>query len=74
MEQLESRIETGRQEELVERHCGRARALLEESRNREEALNIRDWLCSRLAGECASSLVLNATRTYIDDLIKSKWG
>lgn len=62
------------QRELVDEYCSEARQLLENARDRDEAMAIAERVCARFAGQCGSSLVLAATRTYIDKVVQEKWG
>ncbi len=59
--------------DLIAQYCSEARGLITRAGNREEALKLRHDLCSRFALTCKSSLVLQATTAYIDDLIAKTW-
>ncbi len=61
------------QEEIIERYCTEARQLLLQAASREEALAIRTRVCSKLAQECGSLLILDATHSYIDQVILEMW-
>jgi hypothetical protein len=73
MEKLAQYPKSTHQEKLLQRMCTEAEHLLTEARNLEEAVGIRNQLCTRLQDECKSSLVVNATKRYIDKIIEARW-
>jgi len=73
MERLKKNMPPDPQREVIERYCSEARQLLNQASTEEEALAIRLRVCSRLAQECESSLVMGATETYVDELIRRRW-
>jgi len=73
MERLRPRTMLDPQQEIIERYCAEARELLENASSREQALAIRTRVCTRLAQECDSSLILEATQTYVDRVIQRMW-
>jgi tRNA U34 2-thiouridine synthase MnmA/TrmU len=73
MEHLKSRNIPDTQEEVIERYCAEARQLLEQATSREEALAIRERVCSQLSRECESALILDATQMYVDQVIHMTW-
>lgn len=73
MERLRTRVLHDPQGEVIERFCAEARRLLGQAHSREEALAIRARVCSKLARETDSPLILDATQTYVDRVIREKW-
>jgi hypothetical protein len=73
MERLKNRTIPDPQEEIVERYCAEARHLLDQATSREEAVAIRARVCSQLARECDSALILDATQSYVDRVIQKMW-
>ncbi|RPH34870.1 hypothetical protein EHM92_07265 [bacterium] len=73
MERFKTRIVPDPQEEIIERYCAEARRMLDRAGSREEALAVRVRLCSQLAQECESTLILDATQSYVDRVIHSMW-
>ena len=61
------------QQELIANYCMEARRLLEQARDMSEAIVLAEEVCARFAGECRSSLVLSATRAYIEKAIQERW-
>jgi hypothetical protein len=57
------------QRELIDEYCSEARQLLEHARDRDEAMQIAERVCARFAGHCRSSLVLAATRAYVERVL-----
>ncbi len=73
MEKLPHYSGSGAQEELLQRLCTEAEQELSGAGNLEDALEIRHQLCSRLQEECSSSLIVNATKAYVDQIIAARW-
>ncbi len=73
MERLKTRPIPDSQSEMIERYCAEARQLLDQAGSREEALAIRTRVCSQLARECGSPLILDATQSYVDQVIRQMW-
>ena len=63
-----------RQEDLLRRYCDQAEAALRDAKDFASAKRIGDELCDRFAQECTSSMIVHATRTYLDELINHRWG
>ncbi len=60
------------QQKLIEQSCSEARKLLDRARSKEEAIEVKKRICLQLAEECDSLLVLDATQTYVDGIIRDK--
>lgn len=73
MERMRARTISDPQQELIERYCAEARELIGNATSREQAIAIRTRLCTQLAQECNSSLILDATQTYVDRVIQNLW-
>ena len=73
MERLKHRTIPDLQQEVIQRYCAEARQLLDQAASEEEAVEIRARVCSRLARECDSSLIMDATQSYVDQIIEGKW-
>ncbi len=73
MEPLKARLVSDPQGEIIERYCAEARQLLDQAHSHEDALAIRARVCSQLAQECESPLILNATQSYVDRVIQGMW-
>ncbi len=73
MERIKTRNIPDTQEEVIERYCAEARQLLDQATSREEALAIRERVCSQLSRECDSALILDATQLYVDQVIHKTW-
>jgi hypothetical protein len=73
MERVKARPALDPQQEIIERYCGEARELISNASSREQAVAIRTRLCTQLAQECNSSLILDATQTYVDRVIQNLW-
>ncbi len=71
--QDEARVLPDPSGDMIQGYCAEARQLIGQSGTREEALKVKEDLCSRFAAACGSSLVLQATTVYIDDLIERTW-
>lgn len=73
MERLTTSTSPDPHQEIIERYCVEARQLLDQARSHEEALAIRARVCARLAQECESPLILDATQSYVDRVIRQVW-
>ncbi len=60
--------------ELINRYCGEAEERLSAASDYRTALRLKETLCARFQEECESSLVVNATRQYIDAVLRKRWG
>ncbi len=59
--------------DVIRRYCTDAREMIIRAGSREEAVTVKRALCSRLAAACESSLVMQATVAYVDELIEKTW-
>jgi len=59
--------------ELIARYCAEAEETLNAAPDYGSALRLKETLCSRFQEECESSLVVNATRQYIDAVLRNRW-
>jgi hypothetical protein len=73
MERLKQSTIPDPQQEVIERYCAEARKLLDQACSEEEAIAIGTRMCSRLAQECDSTLILDATQSYVDRMIQTMW-
>jgi hypothetical protein len=62
-----------KQTQLVRRYCAEAERLLNEATDLATALQLKESLCEQFQKECDSSLVVTATRQYLDVIIKERW-
>ena len=62
------------QNRLVRDFCRKAQALIGTAGSESEALRIKEEQCSRFEEECDSTLLVNAARHNIDDMIRERWG
>lgn len=61
------------QEEIIRRYCAEAESALERAGDGTSARAIVDRYCSRFQAECASELVVHATRRYLEQRIRQRW-
>ena len=59
---------------LITKYCAEAEEKLDTAPDFAAALRLRDALCVRFQSECESSLVVNATKQYIDAVLRQRWG
>jgi hypothetical protein len=62
-----------KQTTLIRRFCEEAERALDEASDYTAALHLKESLCQRFREECDSSLVVNATRQYLDEVLKKRW-
>jgi len=62
-----------RQDRLIERFCAQARDALRSAPDEKSARALAEDLFEGFSGECASSLVVHATRSYVDRWISERW-
>ena len=62
-----------KQAELVRKYCGEAELLLNKATDYATALQLKESLCKQFQNECDSSLVVTATRNYLEAMIKERW-
>jgi hypothetical protein len=74
MEYHSSQLPIDLQSDLVRRYCGDADAMIREAATMEQAESIGEEICGKLARECSSELVVNASRAYVKDIIHKRWG
>ncbi len=61
------------QGELVRKHCSDAEAAIESAASMDEARQLGEQICRKLAVECGSELVVNATRAFVEHCIQKRW-
>jgi hypothetical protein len=69
METLVKHPSTDAQGELLKQYCSEAESLIRSATTIAEAKKLGEQVCSKFQQECESTLVVNATRTFIDDII-----
>ncbi len=60
--------------EAIERYCAEALEKIGLAKDKEEAMKIKGEICARLADQCASGLITQATTSYVDQVIEKRWG
>ena len=60
--------------ELITKYCVEVEEKLNAAPDFGTALHLKETLCSRFETECESSLVVNATKQYIDAVLRHRWG
>jgi len=73
MEQIVKHPSFDTQQELLRRYCKEAEALLTKATDMNDASRIKEEACERFQQECNSSLLVNATKDYIDQIIARMW-
>lgn len=73
MERLKMRVFPDPQQDIIERYCAEAQQLLDRATSEAEAQAIRTSVCSQLAQECDSPLIMDATKKYVDHVIQTRW-
>jgi hypothetical protein len=73
MERLKIRAFPDPQQDIIERYCAEAKQLLDRATSEAEAQAIRTRVCSQLAHECDSPLIMDATKKYVDQVIQRMW-
>jgi hypothetical protein len=73
MERLNIVQRSDPQQQLLDRYCMEARTLILSANDRATALQRKEELCSRFGKECASPLLVHATREFIERLIRDRW-
>lgn len=61
------------QDEMLKRYCAEAQARIIHAPTVHEARLWGEEMCSKLERECSSKLILNATRAYIDAIIRERF-
>lgn len=61
------------QQDLLHRYCKEAEALLSKAADINEAIRIKDETCKRFQLECNSSILVNAMKDYMDQIIERTW-
>ena len=61
------------QVELIRSHCEEAKALMERAPDYASAVRVGESSCKRLERECESSLIVTASRKYIQNLMRERW-
>jgi hypothetical protein len=61
------------QEELIRRYCAEAERQLEKAPDYAAALQLKESLCAMFERECESSMVVAATRQYIEEALQRLW-
>ncbi len=74
MEDLRRDMRSTRQVELIRRYCEEADSRLSGATDYASALRVKDSLCDRFERECDSGIVILATKRFIDDLLRARWG
>lgn len=62
------------QDEILRRYCTEAERRIMQAHNAQQARQWGEEVCAQLRQECSSTLVLHATRTYVDALIRDLFG
>lgn len=62
------------QEELLRRYCREAEEKIAGAKDAATAVRLKEEVCREFKRECASDLVINATRAYLDLIIAERWG
>jgi hypothetical protein len=65
--------ETTAQDRLVEEYCLRAQDALRLAPDRVSAEALAEDICDRFSRECASEMVVNATRSFLRRWIAERW-
>jgi len=60
--------------DLIRKYCAEAEERLNAAADYSSALRLKESLCARFQEECESSLVVSATRQYIDAVLRQRWG
>ncbi len=66
-------LRSERQDELIRKYCSEAERLLSEAEDYASSVRLKDSLCERFQKECESSLVVAATRQYLEGVIRDRW-
>ena len=62
------------QDDLVRRYCAEAEAHIRRAGDAAQAHRWGEEICARLEKECSSKLILDATRSYIEQVIRGMFG
>ena len=62
-----------RQNNLVRKYCVEAERMLAEATDYPTAVQLKVSLCEQFQKECDSTLVVTATRQYLDGVIRERW-
>jgi hypothetical protein len=74
MEDMRQRPDSTKQDELIRRYCEEAEKVLSAAADYPSAVRMKHSLCDRFEKECDSKLVVSATKQFIDNLLKHRWG
>jgi hypothetical protein len=74
MEEIRPGPYSPKQDELIRRYCREAEAVLASAADYPSALRMKQSLCQRFEKECDSTLVVSATRQFLESLLKQRWG
>ncbi len=61
------------QNDLIRRYCAEAEKLLSGAADYASSVRLKDSLCERFQKECESSLVVAATKQYLEGVIRDRW-
>jgi isochorismate hydrolase len=73
MEALVAYPRSSAQQELVREYCRSAEEQIMAAGSPQEAAAIKDEWCNRFRRECESHLLIHATASYLDAVIKQRW-
>ncbi len=59
--------------DLISQYCAEALEKIGLAKDKEEAMKIKGEICARLADQCTSGLITQATTSYVDRLIEKRW-
>jgi hypothetical protein len=62
------------QQDLLRTYCSQAEELLKTATSAEQAREMSERICGQFQNECESSLVINATRAFVEDVIGKMFG
>jgi hypothetical protein len=58
---------------LLDRFCREAKERVVQARDLDDAVRQKDALCERFEQECSSQLVINAAKTFVGNLLQTRW-
>ncbi len=73
MEKVVKHPTSDEQRELLNCYCKEAEALLIKAADINDAIRIKNEACKRFQRECNSSILVNATKDYINQIIERTW-
>lgn len=74
MENLVRHLRFDPQAELLHVYCSEVESLIMGTNDVTQAREIRDQVCERFRQRCNSSILVQATIAYADEIITRKWG